>query len=136
MIGAVEAGGVYFALVFTAGFALGAARTLLVAPRLGATAAVLIECPIILGVSWIACRWSLDRLDAPATVSARLTMGAVAFALLMAAELGVSVLVFRRPIGAHFAAYRTAPGAIGLAAQGVFAVLPLVQLLIWARVQR
>lgn len=136
MIGAVEAGCAYFALVFMAGFALGAARTLLVAPRLGEMAAVLIECPIILGVSWIACHWCLDLLDAPAAISARLTMGAVAFALLMAAELSVSVFVFRRPIGAHFAAFRTAPGAIGLVAQGVFAVLPLVQPLIWARVQR
>jgi hypothetical protein len=127
MSAAIRAGAVYFAFVFLAGFALGTLRVLVVAPRLGATVAVLLEAPVILAISWAACGWCLRRLKPPATVSARATMGAVAFALLMSAELGLSVLVFGRSIAAHFADYGTAAGAIGLAAQIGFALLPLVE---------
>jgi hypothetical protein len=52
-------------------------------------------------------------------------MGAVAFVLLMAAELGLSVFAFGRTVGEHLDTFRTAGGAAGLAGQIVFALLPL-----------
>jgi hypothetical protein len=127
MAAAIKAGAAYFTIVFLAGFALGTFRVLVVAPRLGATIAVLLEAPVILAVSWGACRWCVRRLRPPATASARASMGAAAFALLMSTELGLSVLVFGRSLVDHFASYGTTAGAIGLAAQIGFALLPLAQ---------
>jgi hypothetical protein len=46
----------YFGLIFALGFLLGTVRTLLLAPATGATAAVLIELPVMLGASWLAAR--------------------------------------------------------------------------------
>jgi hypothetical protein len=45
----VKAGALYFAVVFAAGFALGAIRTRWVAPRAGTRMAELMEAPIMLG---------------------------------------------------------------------------------------
>jgi hypothetical protein len=52
-------------------------------------------------------------------------MGGVAFALLMAAELAMSVLLFGRNPSDFVAGYRTMPGAIGLAAQVAFGLMPI-----------
>jgi hypothetical protein len=54
-------------------------------------------------------------------------MGATAFGLLMCAELGLSVLMFGRPAAEWLASLGTAPGAIGLAAQVAFGLVPLIQ---------
>jgi hypothetical protein len=47
----LKAGGLYFALVFGAGFVLGTIRTLLVVPRVGTRRAELMEMPIMLLVT-------------------------------------------------------------------------------------
>lgn len=54
-------------------------------------------------------------------------MGAIAFALLMAAELAMSVLLFGRNPTDFVAGYQTMPGAIGLAAQVAFGLAPLLR---------
>ncbi|HYC23067.1 MAG TPA: hypothetical protein VEI94_10205, partial [Candidatus Bathyarchaeia archaeon] len=83
---ALNAGAVYFALVFGAGFALGAIRLLVVVPRLGARTAELIEAPIMLAVTFLAARWTVSRLAVPPAWTRRLAMGGVALALLLALE--------------------------------------------------
>jgi hypothetical protein len=120
------AGAVYFAVVFALGFVLGAVRVLLISPRLGELAAVLLETPVMLAASWMASRWAVRRFGVPRSTAPRAAMGAIAFALLMAAELGVSVIVFGRTLAEHAAAYETFPGALGLGAQIVFAAMPLL----------
>ena len=70
-----EAGAAYFAIVFAVGFALGTVRTLFLASRFGEQLAVVMELPIILGASWIACGWVLRRWHLAASVGPRLTMG-------------------------------------------------------------
>ena len=55
------AGILCFAIVFSFAFALGVVRTVVVAPRLGATAAVLIEVPIVVLASWGVARGLLGR---------------------------------------------------------------------------
>jgi hypothetical protein len=124
---AIAAGAAYFAMVFGLGFALGAVRVALVAPRVGETAAVLIETPLMLAASWIICGWLIRRLEVGRGLGARALMGALAFALMICAELGVGALVFGRDLSAQLAAYRTPGPAIGLAAQVAFALMPLVR---------
>jgi hypothetical protein len=124
---AVGAGVTYFAVVFAAGFALGTLRVLTLAPYLGDAGAVVIELPIMLAFSWLACGLILHRWRVPAGWRQRLAMGGVAFALLLAAELGVSVLAFGRTVAEHVATYRSWGAALGLAGQLAFAAMPLVR---------
>jgi len=58
-------------------------------------------------------------------------MGVVAFFVLMVAELALAVLVFRRSATEQLGAYSTAREVIGLAAQAIFALLPVIQ--VWSR---
>ena len=125
---ALRAGTIYFALVFAAGFALGTIRVLAVLPLVGETIAVLIEMPVMLTISWIACRYVVTRFRVPPFLGDRAVMGAVAFALLMVAEIGVSWLLGRRSVSAYLAHYMTLAGALGLAGQVAFAAFPALQL--------
>ena len=128
MTSALKAGLSYFAAVFAAGFLLGVARTLLIAPRTGDLAAVALELPLILAVSWVACGWAVRRHDVAGKSGARLVMAVTSFILLMAAELAVSTLIAGRGLDQHFALYRTAPVLLGLCGQLVYAALPLIRL--------
>ncbi|MEO8894731.1 MAG: hypothetical protein ABI450_02510 [Rhizomicrobium sp.] len=122
------AGVVYFLAVYVAGFTMGVIRVLLVAPRLGATAAVLVELPVMLTASWFACRIIVDRLHVASRASARLVMGASAFALLMLVETALGLAAFGQTPAAQIAALGEMAGLIGLAGQVMFALLPLFQL--------
>ncbi len=126
----ILAGISYFALVFALGFLLGTLRTLFVldAPGAGRLRGVLIELPIMLGASWFLCRCVVRRFAVASTVAARAVMGGLAFALLLLAELVVGALLFGRTPGEHFALYREASHALGLAAQMAFALMPLGQM--------
>ena len=123
---ALAAAAAYFAIVFVLAFLLGVARTLFVAPRVGDLVAVLIEAPIVLLFSWRAAGWSIRRFSVTARGSHRLIMGRAAFLLLMTVEAAMSQLLFDRPLAQQFAAYATAAGAIGLLAQVVFGLIPLL----------
>lgn len=69
--------------VFAVAFALGALRVTLVAPQTGALAAVALELPLVLALSWAVAGRVLRRWpQAP-----RAAFGALAFALLMLLEL-------------------------------------------------
>lgn len=127
MTTAPKGGATYFAIVYLVGFVLGTLRVLLLAPRIGEVAAVLLETPIILMVSWIACRWCIKRFAVPASAQLRLVMGGVAFGLLFVGELGVSIFVFGRSLDVTVATIASPLGLIGLSAQVVFALFPLVQ---------
>lgn len=122
----LAAAAAYFAIVFSLAFLFGVARTLFLVPRVGEVIAVLIEAPIILLISWRAARWSIRRFSITARASERLTMGLVAFLLLMTVETAMSLLLFGRPLAQQIAAYGTLAGAIGLLAQAAFGVIPLL----------
>jgi hypothetical protein len=125
-----EAGALYAITVFVIDFILGTIRVLLVAPRLGETIAVIIEAPIMLAASWFVCRWCVDRLDVRRTVPARSFIGLVGFLVLMSAEIGLSAVLGRSLVD-QLAAYKSPPGAIGLTAQVIFAMFPVIQ--VWRR---
>jgi hypothetical protein len=125
---AIRAGSAYFASVFALGFLLGTLRTLVVAPLTGELAAVALELPVMLAASWIACGWALRRYDVSAATPARIAMALIAFLLLMAAEVLISVLIGGRSLAGHFALYRTIPALLGLCGQVAFAAFALVRL--------
>jgi hypothetical protein len=125
----IEAGLAYFAIVFPIAFAFGIFRTLVLAPAIGKMAAVITELPFLLAVSWISSLWLISRFNVPASLVARLTMGGVAFAVLMVAEVCFSVFVFGQPLIQYLEAYQGAAGQLGLAGQIAFAILPSMQLL-------
>ena len=127
MQAALKAALAYLAVVFAAGFALGTLRVLFVAPRIGPVAAVLIESPVMLGISWIIARALIARFVVPDRLEPRLVMGAVALMLLLAGEAALAVLAFGRTLQEHLAGYGTVAGAIGLAMQVVFGTFPLLQ---------
>ena len=113
----------YVGAVFVAGVALGVLRTLWLAPAVGPVAAEALELPLMLGFSAaVACRllrrWPLAR--GPAALA-----GGLALLLLLAAEVGVSLLA-GRDLASHWALYRHADAQLGLAGQIVFGVFPAV----------
>jgi hypothetical protein len=123
----VQAAISYFLIVFVAGFALGTIRTLVIAPQTGELAAVAIELPLMIAISWWACGVVVHRLKPASEVPSRLAMGLIALCLLLVAEVVVSLglgLTFRQ----HLALYATTPVQIGLFGQLLFALFPLLRM--------
>jgi hypothetical protein len=123
----VQAAISYFVIVFVAGFVLGTIRILMVAPQTGELAAVAIELPVMIAVSWWACGVVVKRLKPASEVPSRLAMGFIALALLLVAEAVVSLglgLTFRQ----HVALYATTPVQLGLFGQLLFALFPLMRM--------
>jgi hypothetical protein len=123
----IIAGLAYFGCVFAAGFALGIVRTVVLVPLLGGILAVALELPIILALAWFVCRWLIGRFEVPARLSSRAVMGATAFALLMAGEVAISLLLAGRSLTEHLQLYQEASHIIGLAGQVAFALFPVLQ---------
>lgn len=127
MPNAIFAAAAYFAATFAVGFALGAVRTMVVEPQLGALNAVAIELPVMLLSAWLLCGWSLRQFKVDRAWLHRAAMGFAAFTLLMAAEIALSIFGFGRTLADIFAHWQSPPGALGLAGQVVFALFPLVR---------
>ncbi len=126
-IRALKAGVAYFAIVFAAGFVLGTARVLLFVPLLGELPATLLELPLMLAISWLVCGRLVNRFQVPQRIPARALMGAVAFILLMIAELILSLTIFKRPVQDFTNELATPQGMLGLAGQIAFALMPLIR---------
>lgn len=122
------AGLVYFAVIFAAGFVLGTIRVLLLAPAFGEWAAVLLELPVMLALSWFVCGWVIRRHALGSALRERITMAVVAFALLMGAEFGLAVALFGQAMAAYAADLATPVGLLGLAGQLCFALFPLLRM--------
>lgn len=126
MIRAAIAGVAYFAIVFAFGFVFGTVRVLVLVPRFGTLAAVITELPLIVTVSWLMCQRLANWFSVPRRFFPRLTMGGVAFVMLMIAEASLSVVAFQQPLSAFMVGWTTLPGALGLAGQVAFGVFPLI----------
>ncbi len=122
----VEAGVLYFALVFGAGFVLGTIRTLWVVPRVGTRKAELMETPMMLVVTMLAARWTVLRLAVPRLSSARLAMGSIALLLMLVAEFGFVLWLRGLSIRRYLATRDPVSGTVYYAMLVVFAVMPLL----------
>lgn len=122
---AVVCGAVYAALTFLAGAVLGTLRVVLIAPRIGETLAVLLELPVMVGLSW-AMAGTILRRSGLRRGRPRLVMGAAGFAVLMTAEFALS-LAMGQPWHGFLAGFARPAGALGLAGQLVFAAIPVLR---------
>lgn len=121
----INAGAIYFALIFALGFVLGTIRVLWLVPATGVTAAVLIEQPFMLTASWFAAGWRVKR-HGLVTKGARAAMGAVALMLLFIAEPLFAYSLFGQSPADWLRGVFTMPGPIGLAGQIAFGLMPLL----------
>ena len=120
----VKAAFAYFALVFGAGFVLGAVRVPLLVPRLGERVAELIEMPFMLVVIVLAARFVVKRFALPAAASVRLGAGFAALGLLLGAELLLAVVLQGRSLGTYIAGRDPVSGGVYLARLVVLALMP------------
>lgn len=123
------AGAAYFASVFALGFVFGTLRVLVLEPQLGALAAVLVELPFMLAAAWWICGALVRWLSLPASIASRAVMGAVAFTLLIGAEMGLAALLSGVSPARVLEGWTQAPGLAGLLGQIAFALFPVLHLL-------
>jgi len=121
----LKAGLIYFALVFGAGFVLGAIRTLWLVPLLGPRAAELIEAPIMLVVTILSARSIVQRLSVPPMVSTRLAMGGLALALLLVLESSLVLWLRDLSISEYFANRDPVSGTVYYVMLLLFAMMPV-----------
>jgi hypothetical protein len=117
------AGATYWGMVFALGFVLGTMRVLWIAPVIGVLPATALELPVMLGASWFAAGWLTRRFRIAGSGEA-LAMGALAFALLMAAECALAVGLMGQTAGEWLAGHAEPHALLGLAAQVAFALMP------------
>jgi hypothetical protein len=129
----VKAGLLYFALVFGAGFVLGALRILLLAPRIGTRAAELVETPVMVAISWFAAGWIVRRLEVPQATRPRLGMGLVALALMLVAEFSLVLRLRGLTLEEYFATRDPVSGAAYYSALVLLALMPLIVGRRWRR---
>ena len=123
---AIQAGALYFAVVFAIGFVLGVIRTLLIVPHLGARRAELLEAPIMIAFSFLSARWIVRRMALPFVVSQRLSMGAIGLVLLLAAEFGFVRWLRGISLRKYFATRDPVAGTVYYLALVVFALAPVM----------
>ena len=115
----------YWALIMALGLVLGTLRVLWLAPRTGDLAAVALELPLMLGASWLAAR-RITLLYGIRAAGEALVMGSAAFVLVLLAELVLAWGLSAQVPLAWARSLTTPPGALGLAGQALFALMPLL----------
>jgi hypothetical protein len=128
-LGSLRAAVLYVALTFAAGALLGPLRELVLAPRIGRDAALLVEAPLLLAAIALAARFVTRRLAVPADLRHRLPVGALALILLLAIELSLGALVRGLTVAAQISAWATPFGAVTWLLYLAFATMPA--LLLW-----
>ncbi len=122
----IKAGLCYFALVFGTGFVLGSIRVPFLVPRLGVRAAELIEMPLMLVAIVVAARYVANRFALAPSCRTRLATGCLALALLIAAELLLTVVIQDQSIAQYIASRDPVSGGVYLAMLLLFALMPSI----------
>lgn len=113
----------YFAIVFAAGFVLGAFRTLFVVSYMSTRSAELLEAPLMLAVVFIAARWLTLRVHLPNDL-VWLAIGSLALAVMLLTEFTVVLSLRGLSLAEYFATRDPISGGVYFASLGVFAVCP------------
>jgi len=122
----IKAGLLYLALVFGAGFVLGAIRVTFLVPRLGMRTAELIEMPLMFVVIVLAARFVVQRFALPPAAFARLAVGSIALAVLVGAELSLVAVIQHQSLAEYISSRDPVSGGVYLAMLVLFALMPLI----------
>jgi hypothetical protein len=122
---ALIAGFIYAASLLALGVVLGAFRFFLLEPLLGAWPALLIELPVILYAAWHLTGMAMEGREL--TRAGAGAMGGVAVVLLLIGEAVLSQALAGRTLLAHFALYGEARHQLGLIAQILAGLFPLIR---------
>lgn len=122
---AMKAAAAYFSLVFGVGFVLGLLRVPFLVPRLGVRVAELIEMPFMFVAIVLAARFVTRHFSLPATGGVRLAVGFLALALLVTAELSLSLVLQGQSIGRYIASRDPVSGTVYLLMLFIFALMPV-----------
>ena len=120
----IKAGLAYFALVFGAGFALGALRVSFLVPRFGERISELSEMPLMFAVIVAAARFVMRRFTVPSSIPAHLGIGLLALGLLLAAEFLLAVVSQDQSLADYVASRDPVSGSVYLAMLVLFALAP------------
>ena len=120
----MKAAGLYFALVFGAGFVLGTIRVLWVVPAFGPRTAELLEMPVMLAIVVLSARWVTQHVQVPPTASSQIGMGGMA--LVMALALDFTVILWIRGLSflQYVDAFDPVAGTAYFVMLGLFALMP------------
>jgi hypothetical protein len=113
----------FFALVFAAGFALGAVREILLRPYLGASLSRLLELPVMIGITVFAASKTV-RWFGPADIRGWMRVGWMAFLMLILAELALGILVLRQSLASIGQDFLTGTGFLSFLAQSLMIIAP------------
>ena len=122
----LKAGVVYFLVMFGIGWILGPIRELWVVPRFGRLTGVLLEAVIMLAAMAVSARWVIRRFHVKSTFGSTISMGLVAFGILLPAELAGVVWVRGLSLDEYLASFATAPGLVSLLMVVLFAAVPTI----------
>ena len=81
---------------------------------------------IMLVITTLAARWTVQRLDVPCTPPARLGMGCIALGLLLVAEFGLVLWLRGLSIRQYLATRDPVSGTVYYVMLAVFAIMPIV----------
>ena len=116
----------YFAIVFCAGFVLGAIRVFIFVPSLGMRTAELLEMPIMLFVMIFAARFVTKHIGNSRRGITSLGIGFLALALLLSAEIGLTLLIQQQSLGEFVTSRDPVSGVVYLVMLVIFAILPFI----------
>ena len=122
------AGLAYFAIVLGTGFVLGMIRVPFLVPRMGERWAELAEMPLMAVVIFIAAGFILRRFPEIRTPARALAAGCLALAWVIAAELGLAVVLQSQTLVEFIQSRDKVSGAVYLGLLLVFAVMPRLRL--------
>lgn len=124
MASVIKAGLVYFAVVFSVGFALAPLRELWAIPTFGARVGELLEFPLMLVAIVVAATWLNRRFLKGRSPFARIAAGVLALSCMLAAELAVVFRVRELSLAEYIADRDPIAGSVYLMMLAVFALMP------------
>ena len=116
----------YFLALFALGFALGTLRVTVLAPRLGEFAATMAEVPVMLAAAFFTSRWAIRRWQVPHVLLIRWSMVGWFLTLLLLFETLLGTMLLGKTAAALWPAIATPAGLLGLFAQVIAALLPVL----------
>jgi hypothetical protein len=119
----LKAGTLYFVLVFGTGFLLGIVRVPFLVPRLGVRAAELFEMPLMFIAAILSAGYVIHRSELPIV---RLSVGTLALALVVAAELSFAPLLQGQSAMQYIASRDPVSGTAYVVTLAFFGLMPLI----------